>query len=49
MTALHIAASEGHSEIVNVLLQFDANPDIVDKVVCSSCLFVRFLNTTISL
>ena len=32
MTALHIAASEGHSEIVNKLLQFDANPNIVDKV-----------------
>ena len=33
MTALHIAASEGHSEIGNILLQFNANPNIVDKVV----------------
>ena len=33
MTALHIAAYEGHSEIVNMLLQFDVNSDIVDKVV----------------
>ena len=33
MTALYIAASEGHSEIVDMVLQFDANPDVVNKVV----------------
>ena len=32
MIALNIAASE-----VNMLLQFDANPDIDDKVVCFYC------------
>ena len=46
MTVLHIAASEDYSEIVNMLLQFDANPDIVDKVVY---FLLRFNNITISL
>ena len=32
MTALHIAANEGHLEIVNMLLQFDVIADIIDKV-----------------
>ena len=31
---LHIVTSEGHSEIVNMCLQFDINPDIVQIVVC---------------
>ena len=43
MTALHIAASEGHSEIGNILLQFNANPNIVDKVMSFYCIFRQIL------
>ena len=46
MTALHIAASEGHSEIGIILLQFNANPNILDKVVSFITSFIRFYNNS---
>ena len=41
---LHIVTSEGHSEIVNMFLQFDTNPDIVQKVVFFRLILQFFLS-----
>ena len=33
-TSLFLASSEGHADIVKLLLEHKANPDIVNKVSC---------------
>ena len=39
MTALHWASSNNHTEIVQLLLQYNADPNICDKVSLSLLLF----------